>query len=200
MPNFRLMRIVHPHPHDAVRSTVHWTPGCFVCGRENTAGLQAVVVTDGTAAYLRVTLADRFVGIPGSLHGGVIAAALDEAMWYAAYRYGIPSVTGSLEIRFVRPGVPGKPLLAVAWVETKERPAAGQQGIPDSGRIGRAVARLLDVEGRIVAAARGRFVRVPVPDAVHRVLRSEPAAPDVLDDIARWPGLDALRGRITGGP
>lgn len=189
----------HPRPQRSVQPTIHWTPGCFVCGRENLAGLQALVVTNGAGAYLRVTIPDRFAGIPGSLHGGVIAAALDEAMWYAAYRYGIPSVTGSLEVRFVRPGIPGKPLLGVAWVEAKEPPAAGRQGMPDSGRIGRAVAWLLDGEGRIVAQARGRFVRVSVADALHQAIRSEPAAESVLDEIARWPGLNAVRRRFEAG-
>ena len=55
---------------------------CFVCGRENAAGLRTRWVSDREAREARttVTLAEHFHGYPGIAHGGIVASLLDEAM------------------------------------------------------------------------------------------------------------------------
>ncbi|HEY6098414.1 MAG TPA: PaaI family thioesterase, partial [Anaeromyxobacter sp.] len=55
---------------------------CFVCGRDNEAGLHSRWVSDRAAGEVRSTivLAEHFHGYPGIVHGGIVAALLDEAM------------------------------------------------------------------------------------------------------------------------
>src|SRR5512139_1374714 len=55
---------------------------CFVCGRDNTAGLRSRWVSDRAAGEVRATLvlAEGFQSYPGLAHGGIVAALLDEAM------------------------------------------------------------------------------------------------------------------------
>lgn len=54
---------------------------CFVCGRENPMGLAAHWVSDREKAEVRATLEipEHFNGYPGTVHGGILAALLDEA-------------------------------------------------------------------------------------------------------------------------
>lgn len=54
---------------------------CFVCGRENALGLATRRVSDRAVGEARTTLEipERFNGFPGVVHGGIVAALLDEA-------------------------------------------------------------------------------------------------------------------------
>ncbi|WP_324669552.1 PaaI family thioesterase [Geochorda subterranea] len=178
----------------------YWTSACFVCGRENEGGLHARVVAGELGGLVQATLPPSLVGLPGIGHGGAVVALLDEAMWYAVYgQAGIPSLTAHLEVRFVRPAPPQVPLVAVARLAPARGapPGDDSQGRGGPRRIGRAVARLLDGEGRLVAAARGRFVEVePSTVPVHRLLACRPVTPDAVADLWRWPGVGAF---LKGG-
>ncbi|HEY8497841.1 MAG TPA: PaaI family thioesterase [Limnochordales bacterium] len=176
----------------------YWTPACFVCGRENQAGIRARVVAGARGGFVSATLSQALAGLPGIVHGGAVVALLDEAMWYAVFgQAGIPSVTAHLEVRFVRPAPPGTPLLAVARLDgLSEAGRPGPQGSAGGRRIGRATARLLDGSGRLVAAARGRFAEVEAGQMpVHRLLRRLPVEADAVGSLLEWPGVEAfLRG------
>lgn len=176
----------------------YWTSACFVCGRDNLEGMRATVVAGKWGAVVAATLPEKLVGLPGILHGGVVVAVLDEAMWYAVYgQAGIPSVTAHLDARFVRPAPPGRPLLAVARLERRdEAEAPAEEGRAPRRRIGRAVARLVDGEGRLIAAARGRFCEMTAEGSVHRLLHSGPVEARALEDLVRWPGVEAF---LKGG-
>ena len=176
----------------------YWTSACFVCGRENLGGVRARVVAGEWGALVAATLPEKLAGLPGILHGGVVVALLDEAMWYAVYgQAGIPSVTAHLDARFVRPAPPGRPLLAMARLDSrKEAGAPAEEGRAARRRIGRAVARLVDGEGRLIAAARGRFSELTAGDSVHRLLHSGPVEARALEDLVRWPGVEAF---LKGG-
>lgn len=158
----------------------YWTSACFVCGRDNQAGLRASVVGGQAGAWLVVDVPSIFNGMPGILHGGIVASLLDEAMWYAAFGQGLVTVTASLEVRFVRPVAPGEPLLAMA---TPRGPAG-----PGASRL-RLTARLFDARGSLLAAARGSFSCAERVREVHRLIQRGPVAPDLADRIRQWPGI-----------
>jgi uncharacterized protein (TIGR00369 family) len=91
-----------------------------------------------------------YEGPPGAVHGGIVAAYLDEVLGGAAAREaGKPAVTGELTVRYVKPVPSETPLLGRGRVLTDHR-------------------RYVDVEGtleefsarRVVATARGRFFPV----------------------------------------
>lgn len=75
---------------------------CFGCGRSNPLGLQL----DGferTASGIAVSWVPRpeYQGFDGILHGGVVAAALDEAMaWSAMLTHDVFVFTGTLDFRY----------------------------------------------------------------------------------------------------
>lgn len=152
---------------------------CFVCGRDNPTSLRAAVVASGGQAHILAEVPLRYAGMPGVLHGGVVACLLDEAMWYAIYSAdGHITVTAGLELRFLRPAPPLVPLLVAAAVQ----PEAG------GSRALSAVARLLDPQGRLLASGRGRFIPVGLLEEIHRFLRVEPAEADLVARIEQWPG------------
>ena len=54
---------------------------CFVCGRENPVGLYMTFYDNGdNEVYSDYTVADHYQGYPGVVHGGIVAAMLDEAV------------------------------------------------------------------------------------------------------------------------
>lgn len=165
----------------------YWTPTCFVCGRDNPSGLRAAVVAEGGRAWVLAEVPVGFAGIPGMLHGGVVASLLDEAMWYAIFSIGPATVTGSLEVRFLRPVSPGVPVLAAASVA---QPAGGDAAGRDEAthRWFSATARVVDEAGRLLAAGRGRFADMGPAQALHRFIRVEPAGPEAVARIRGWPG------------
>jgi uncharacterized protein (TIGR00369 family) len=95
---------------------------CFVCGKENPEGLGLDwSLDDAGKARARFLPARRHQGWQGVLHGGIIAALLDEAMAQCAKRTGRDAVTASLSIRYRKPAPIGATLIAEAWI-------AGERG------------------------------------------------------------------------
>ena len=80
---------------------------CFGCGRANLFGLQIELepVEEGVAG--RFFVKQDYQGPPGVAHGGVVAAALDEAMALAVHAGGIRAVTGRLELALEQPAAVG---------------------------------------------------------------------------------------------
>jgi uncharacterized protein (TIGR00369 family) len=90
---------------------------CFVCGKENPDGLGLDWFIDAEGrARARFQPERRHQGWHGVLHGGIIAALLDEAMAQCAKRTGKEAVTASLSIRYRAPAPIGEPLVAEAWI------------------------------------------------------------------------------------
>jgi uncharacterized protein (TIGR00369 family) len=77
---------------------------CFVCGKENPIGLKTSwsLQKDGTVRASFYPSREH-QGWSGILHGGILAALLDEAMAQRMGLVGKPSVTASLKIRFRKP-------------------------------------------------------------------------------------------------
>jgi len=95
---------------------------CFVCGLQNLAGLKLAFYEDPEAGQVRAefTVPDEYQGYPGVVHGGIIAAVLDEVSGRAVLIRGSEEdlmATLKITIRYRRPTPTGTPLTAVGWVE-----------------------------------------------------------------------------------
>lgn len=92
---------------------------CFVCGRENVLGLKARFEGDPATGEVRTTVAipEAMNGYPGTVHGGILGALLDEAAVRTALLDGDFEdlmVTGRLTVTYKRPTPTETPLTVVA--------------------------------------------------------------------------------------
>ena len=116
----------------------HWVPQptsrmCFVCGRENAAGLHIQFYEDHENQQIVAPLfiQEQHQGYPGISHGGIVASVLDEISGRAVMMSsdGDPFwVTAKLEIRYRKPTPTETPLLAVGWVVRQRRRTAEVAG------------------------------------------------------------------------
>ena len=116
---------------------------CFVCGRENTVGLKLNFYSDfpGTVRA-DFMLSSSYEGYPGIVHGGIIAAILDEC----GGRSQMTSprkfmVTAQLNVRYRLP-VPTKTDLVV-YGEAGDR----------HGRVSHAHSKIKNLQGEVLAEA-----------------------------------------------
>ena len=123
---------------------------CFGCGQANLFGLQLELERSGDGVEGRFFVKQDHQGPPGYAHGGVIAAALDEAMALLVFERGTFAVTARLEVDLVAP-VP---------VGTFVRVRAGLER--EAERTLELSAEALGEDGGRLAAARGTFVRVDI--------------------------------------
>jgi len=123
---------------------------CFVCGEKNPIGLKLSLKTDAGRgeSTADVTFAAHFQGWAGIVHGGLLAAVLDEALIYAAGAKGHTCVTGEMTVRYVKPASTG-----VSY-------ALKGRFVEDQGRIVIAESELLDAAGGQVAWAKGKLFKV----------------------------------------
>jgi acyl-coenzyme A thioesterase PaaI-like protein len=79
--------------------------GCFGCGRANAIGLQLDrFESDGEVVSASFVPRAEYRGFDGILHGGIVAAALDEVLgWTAILLEGSTALTAKLELRYRRP-------------------------------------------------------------------------------------------------
>jgi acyl-coenzyme A thioesterase PaaI-like protein len=125
---------------------------CFGCGQANLFGLQLEMepTADGGVEG-RFFVKQDHQGPPGYAHGGVIAAALDEAMALLLFGKGTFALTGRLEIDLIAPAPVG------AFVKLSAR-------LEDEGEQTLALAaEAAGEDGARLASARGTFVRVRTP-------------------------------------
>lgn len=87
---------------------------CFVCGQRNPYGLKMVFSLDGDTVVSDFRPAAEHQGFPGVIHGGIVAAVLDEALNRTTMLTDTPAwtMTGRLDVRYRR-YVPYGPLLRV---------------------------------------------------------------------------------------
>ena len=121
---------------------------CFGCGQANLFGLQLELERSRDGVEGRFFVKQDHKGPPGYAHGGVIAAALDEAMALLVFGRGTFAVTGRLEVDMVAPVPVGTFVSVSGWVESE-----GERTLELS-------AEAAGEDGRRLAAARGTFVRV----------------------------------------
>ena len=74
---------------------------CFVCGDDNPKGMGVTYYLEGKTILADFTYTIYEQGPPKHIHGGSIAAVLDEAMGAAAWYAGYPVIAVHLELDFV---------------------------------------------------------------------------------------------------
>jgi uncharacterized protein (TIGR00369 family) len=121
--------------------------GCFACGQANPIGLRLRFTAEGDGLRAEFTPGPQYQGYEGVLHGGIVAAALDDAMANLFHMRGQESVTARLEIRFRREAPVGQRLVVTARL-TGER-----------AKLFTAEAVLTLPDGTRLAEAKGTFVR-----------------------------------------
>jgi len=95
---------------------------CFVCGRQNPVGLKLDFYEDPEAREVRAefVVPAHYQGYPGVVHGGIVAAILDEVSGRAILLHGSDEdlmATMRLVVRYRRPTPTDTPLVAVGRVE-----------------------------------------------------------------------------------
>ncbi len=132
---------------------------CFVCGLSNPFGLHLRFYdTHSGEVTAEVTLPEQFQGYPGVVHGGIVAAMLDEAAGRSHMVGDAPRFmyTARLDVRY-RKNVPvGKALRLVGKAgSSKRRTAMAASAIYDdeNNLLAEADAILVDIPQDIVGEA-----------------------------------------------
>ncbi len=123
---------------------------CFVCGPENPIGLKLKFAQQGTGVRAEFTPARWHVGFEGVVHGGILAALLDDAMANIWFVRGEEALTAKLEVRFRRAVQPGERLIVTAQPTGKR------------GALVTAHAEVCGADGSIVAEGTG-FLAIQSP-------------------------------------
>jgi acyl-coenzyme A thioesterase PaaI-like protein len=125
-------------------------PACWGCGDSPNGLLLPQPVAEGLDEYEAwFRFDERHQGGPGLVHGGLVAAALDEACGLLATWYRFPTVTARIFVRYRRPVPINTELLVRAEVESSRgRRIHVQAAISDGGEP--------------LAEARGAFLHVPL--------------------------------------
>lgn len=116
---------------------------CFICGRDNPIGLQLRFARDGEGVRAEFTPSDLHVGYEGLVHGGILAALIDDALANIWFVRGLEAVTAKIEVRFRREARPGERLVVTA------RPTGTKGGMAT------AKAEVSRADGEVVAEGMG---------------------------------------------
>lgn len=124
---------------------------CFGCGPDTPGGLRLTSTAgDGLTVHAEFRVAEEHQGAPGLAHGGLLAAAFDEALGSFGVLLRVPAVTGKLETDFRRPVPVGSTLFITATVD----------GVAGRKIYNSAVGRLDSPDGPLAVSARALFVVV----------------------------------------
>ena len=124
---------------------------CFVCGDRNLAGLGVRFRTDGEAVYATATPRVEHTGYNDIVHGGVLAALMDETMgWAPALANRRFCVCVEITVRYEKPVRIGSEITAVGRVTSAHR------------RIWEAEGEIRDASGAVCVRGKGRYM--PVSD------------------------------------
>jgi acyl-coenzyme A thioesterase PaaI-like protein len=132
------------------RIPAHHDPACWGCGDNPTGIHLRLPEREGLTEYESyLEFDERHQAGPGFVHGGLVAAALDEACGLLATWYRFPTVTGRLFVHFRRPVLINAELLVRSRVADER------------GRRIHVAGELVDGDD-LLAEARGAFVHVPL--------------------------------------
>ena len=91
-----------------------------VSGAANPLGVAAYLWREGDTAVMEATFGPAFEGAPGRVHGGMVAALIDEAMGLAMGLEGNVAFTVQLDISYRAATPLGEPVVVRARVEGRE--------------------------------------------------------------------------------
>jgi acyl-coenzyme A thioesterase PaaI-like protein len=119
---------------------------CFVCGEDNPSGLKTRFYIEDDMVKTPLTAVAHHCGYPNTVHGGVVTAALDECMgWAAARSIKRMCLTAEITVRFLLPVPDNKPLTVCSEVLRAHR------------LMVQATGRIIDADGVEYVRAEGRF-------------------------------------------
>lgn len=128
----------HPLPH---------YEGCYVCGEGHPRRLNVRFYVEAGRVVTRLATDESHQGYPGVVHGGVIAALLDETMgWAPCVRLGRFCVAAEITVRYLRPAPIGTTLV-VTGEATRAHP-----------RLWEATGEVKGTDGRLYARGSGKYV------------------------------------------
>lgn len=139
----------------SIKQCTHKQPNasmCYICGRDNTAGLGMSFYDDGESMVKSIiTPADHFQGYPGVLHGGVAAAMLDEVVGRSvmAGDHHLFMMTVNMTVQYRHPVPIGDELLVIGQVIKKK------------GRIAKAEGHLILPDGTVACEAQLTLADMP---------------------------------------
>ncbi|HYA26883.1 MAG TPA: PaaI family thioesterase [Thermodesulfovibrionales bacterium] len=119
---------------------------CFVCGKQNPGGLNLGFSFRDNKVFTEFTLRKTFQGYKDVVHGGIIAALLDEAMIKAALALGIYAVTAELTVRFRSP------------LFTDEKALVEAEVVKTGKRLIETAAHIEGHSGHMIAEGKGKLV------------------------------------------
>jgi uncharacterized protein (TIGR00369 family) len=101
---------------------------CFVCGKNNTIGLHLTFQLEEGVAHAEFVPQPDHQGYDGIVHGGILAALLDDAMANCLWLRGIPVVTAKLALRYRQPVRVGVRLLVYGRLVQERETVAVAEG------------------------------------------------------------------------
>lgn len=126
---------------------------CFVCGVSNPFGLKLKFYqTDHDEVIVNCSIPGKYQGYPGAVHGGIIAAILDEAsgrVYMGNAEKPRLMYTARLTVRYRKKVPTGTPLRIV-----------GRAG-KDRGRTATAIGEIYNEAGELLAESKALLVDVP---------------------------------------
>ncbi len=125
-----------------------------IAGRSNPISPPALLEIDADARRVvgEVEFGRAFEGAPGCVHGGFVAAVLDEALGMACIFGGGPAMTAELTTRFLR----HTPIEMPLKIEAKLEGVEGKK-VRTSGRVTSKGVTVVDSTGLFIAVGSGKF-------------------------------------------
>ena len=134
---------------------------CYVCGKNNPEGFRLVFTRPRKGHLLsEVTFRKEHQGYKNIVHGGMVAAVLDDIMVNLAWREGVPAVTGELTVRLKKAVPVGQKVLLEGVFKGAE------------GRLLRMTASAKSPEGALYATASATCLKMP-PGSINLAARPE---------------------------
>ena len=149
---------------------------CFVCGVENEHGLKVRFYNqEPGVVHAKCLICEKHQGYPGVVHGGVVAAILDEVAGRTFMEGDPPKfmVTAKLTVRYRRPVPVGQPLLAIG------------KALEDNERIAKATAQLFGLDGTLLAE--GDVVLAQLPRTMMETMKG------AIEDWRVYPDSEVQR-------
>lgn len=88
---------------------------CFVCGKENPKGLKLDIKIKDGITFAEFSLGHEYEGYPNIIHGGIIAAILDDMMANTKFLEGYILYTVELNVKYLKHCLVGEKLFAYGY-------------------------------------------------------------------------------------
>jgi uncharacterized protein (TIGR00369 family) len=168
------------------RTYLPTSQGCFVCGEENIAGLQTRFYVEDGVVKATLKPQEHHCGYRNVVHGGVVAAIMDETMgWAAICAIKRMCLTADLKVRYLN--------RAPADRETTVTTEVVRVG----ARLVQVKSTLTGDDGEVFANAEARFVPLSVEETLevddHLIYRGGEYR--VFDELREQEGIQEPESR-----